>query len=224
MKVNFNMIQAGFLPSATDQINKTVDYPRITGHFFARSFRSWAARKPDSVTRIATQFVKIASVTGAFERNPPCLRELDKFNHCAKYISLVWTGNYKDLRLDSLDSSLSFISTAAQAVFYREILNHGVYPMKPPTQLSTLSPDVVNKLTMSLASLEQALLDKDPMMPQHLRASHQLLISYPETVHLLDDDEIARLIGAVQVHTGIEIVKMTTPKTGGRKKITADDL
>jgi hypothetical protein len=62
------------------------------------------------------------------------------------------------------------------------------------------------------------------MMPSHLRASHQLLISYPETVHLLDDDEIARLISAAQIHTQIEIVKAGTAKAGSRKKISADDL
>lgn len=98
-----------------------------------------------------------------------------------------------------------------------------VVTMKDAMQ-TTLPPDVVAKLTMSLASLEQALLEKDPMMPQHLRASHQLLISYPETVHLLEDDEIARLIGAAQIHTQIEIVKAGTAKAGSRKKITADDL
>jgi hypothetical protein len=98
-----------------------------------------------------------------------------------------------------------------------------VINMKDAMQ-TTLPPDVVAKLTMSLASLEAALLEKDPMMPQHLRASHQLLISYPETVHLLDDDEIARLISAAQIHTQIEIVKAGTAKAGGRKKISADDL
>ena len=97
-----------------------------------------------------------------------------------------------------------------------------VINMKDAMQ-TTLPPDVVAKLTMSLASLEAALLEKDPMMPSHLRASHQLLISYPETVHLLDD-EIARLISAAQIHTQIEIVKAGTAKAGGRKKISADDL
>jgi hypothetical protein len=62
------------------------------------------------------------------------------------------------------------------------------------------------------------------MMPQHLRASHQLLISYPETVHLLDDAEIARLISAAQIHTQIEIVKASTASAGRKKKITVDDL
>lgn len=99
-----------------------------------------------------------------------------------------------------------------------------VSTMKEPGQQTNLSPDVVSKLTMSLASLEQALLVKDPMMPTHLRASHQLLISYPETVHLLDDDEIARLISAAQIHTQIEIVKAGTARAGSKKKISADDL
>lgn len=98
-----------------------------------------------------------------------------------------------------------------------------VISMKDNTQ-QTLPPDVVSKLTMSLASLEQSLLAKDPMMPQHLRASHQLLISYPETVHLLDDDEIARLISAAQIHTQIEIVKASAGRVASKKKITADDL
>jgi len=43
-------------------------------------------------------------------------------------------------------------------------------------------------------------------------------------VHLLDDDEIARLISAAQIHTGIEIVKAAASKGGSRKKISADDL
>ncbi len=94
--------------------------------------------------------------------------------------------------------------------------------MKPSQ--TTLPPDIVAKLTMSLASLEQALLDKDPLMPTHLRSSHQLLISYPETVHLLDDDEIARLISAAQIHAHIEIVKAAAPRATSKKKISADDL
>ena len=85
--------------------------------------------------------------------------------------------------------------------------------------------DVLSKLEMSLASLEASLLAKDPMMPQHLRATHNLLISYPETVHLLDDSEIARIIDAAEVHTKTEIVKATATKSvGTKKKISAGDL
>lgn len=85
--------------------------------------------------------------------------------------------------------------------------------------------DVMSKLEMSLASLEKSLLEKDPMMPQHLRNSHSVLVSYPETVHLLDDKEIAMLIDAAEIHTKTEIVKATVKKgTGTRKKIEAGDL
>jgi len=125
-----------------------------------------------------------------------------------------WERNIADFDTRSLVWSLNKFDFATVI----KVIN-----MKAAMQ-TTLPPDVVAKLTMSLASLEAALLEKDPMMPQHLRASHQLLISYPETVHLLDDDEIARLISAAQIHTQIEIVKAGTAKAGGRKKISADDL
>lgn len=89
----------------------------------------------------------------------------------------------------------------------------------------SIPQDVLSKLEMSLASLEASLLAKDPMMPQHLRSTHNLLISYPETVHLLDDNEIARIIDAAEVHTKTEIVKATVTKsTGTKKKISAGDL
>lgn len=85
--------------------------------------------------------------------------------------------------------------------------------------------DVMDRLTVSLLSLETALLEKDPMMPQHLRNTHSLLITYPETVHLLDDCEIARIIDAAEIHTKTEIVKATVKKgTGTRKKIDVGDL
>jgi hypothetical protein len=95
-------------------------------------------------------------------------------------------------------------------------------------QLSDRIPqDVLHRLESSLASLEAALLSKDPLMPQHLRNTHSLLISYPETVHLLDDNEIARIIDAAEVHTKTEIVKAAASgrSTGGtRTKVSASDL
>lgn len=99
--------------------------------------------------------------------------------------------------------------------------------MRTPTDTNTIPSDVLSKLEMSLASLESSLLAKDPMMPQHLRNTHSLLISYPETVHLLDDEEISRIIAAAQVHTKTEIVKATakgTSASGSRKKVSIDDL
>lgn len=91
----------------------------------------------------------------------------------------------------------------------------------------TIPPDILARLEQSLGHLEQALLDKDPMMPQHLRNTHSLLISYPETVHLLDDAEVARLIDAAEIHTKTEIVKAVAAgkSTGGtRAKVSVSDL
>jgi len=133
-----------------------------------------------------------------------------------------WERPFDSFHLQQLRWALSNVSKADQEAILNQLNNERNYPMKPAQ--TNLSFDVVAKLTMSLASLEQALLAKDPMMPRHLRESHQLLTSYPETVHLLDDDEIARLISAAQIHTGIEIVKAAASKGGSRKKISVDDL
>lgn len=101
-------------------------------------------------------------------------------------------------------------------------------PMKELAPTSSLPQEVYARLEMNLASLEAALIAKDPMMPQHLRNSHAILISYPETVNLLADDEIARLIDAAEIHTGVEIVKAVAAGKGksdkGLKKLQVSDL
>ena len=122
--------------------------------------------------------------------------------------------------LDNIAVTLTFCNGGAAA----EPLSWRERTMKTN---DAIPHDVMTKLEMSLASLESSLLAKDPMMPQHLRNVHSLLISYPETVHLLDDAEIARIIDAAQVHTKTEIVKATvkgTSASGARKKIAVDDL
>jgi hypothetical protein len=90
--------------------------------------------------------------------------------------------------------------------------------------MSRIPDTTMRSLEMSLASLEQALLAKDPMMPQHLRNTHSLLISYPETVHLLEDKDIALIIDAAEVHTKTEIVKAAVAKKAGRVKVSVDSL
>ena len=51
-------------------------------------------------------------------------------------------------------------------------------------------------------------------MPQHLAASHRVLVSYPETVHLLDDAEIAKIVEAqlpylaMQVEAGADVLQI----------------
>jgi len=93
---------------------------------------------------------------------------------------------------------------------------------------TSIPQDVYNRLEASLAALEQSLLANDPLMPQHLRNSHAVLVSYPETVHLLQDHEVARLIDAAEMHTKTEIVKATVKGSGAgsgsKKKIAVSDL
>lgn len=97
--------------------------------------------------------------------------------------------------------------------------------MKHAPELSSIPQEVLSRLTMNLAELQAALLAKDAMMPQHLRNTHAILVSYPETVHLLDDQEVAALIDAAEIHTKTEIVKSVAAGKGAvKKKITVADL
>ena len=137
-----------------------------------------------------------------------------------------WCGRLEDLDLPMLALRFGCLPTAqhelAVQLMSDELLLPKEYRMK---RVDTIPPDVLDRLDSHLASLEQALLEKDPMMPQHLRNTHSILISYPETVHLLEDHEIARLINAAEIHTKTEIVKATVKKgTGTRKKIDVGDL
>lgn len=91
---------------------------------------------------------------------------------------------------------------------------------------NSVPPDVLGRLEMSLASLEHSLLMADPQMPSHLKSIHSLLISYPESVQLLDDMEIARLIDGAELLTKTEIVKAAAAKTSKARaaKVAASDL
>jgi hypothetical protein len=101
--------------------------------------------------------------------------------------------------------------------------------MKQPneSQVGTIPQDVMSKLVMAMASVESALLTKDPEMPRHLQESHRLLITYPETVHLLEDKEIAALIQAAEQHTNTQIVKDAVKGKANNKalaRLSASDL
>lgn len=170
----------------------------------------------------------------------PVSREIDL---AAAELLEFWTGGIWELNTGTLWFTLKNLTPEEQeqvmrdAPFYflddvlfnkfkkHNFLNHiNEVKMKPCDKIPT---DVYDRLSMSLASLEQSLLAQDPLMPNHLRSSHQLLIQYPETVHLLEDAEIARLIDAAEIHTKTEIVKATASKSGGaagKKKISLGDL
>lgn len=100
--------------------------------------------------------------------------------------------------------------------------------MKTPTdsQAQALPADMMQSLQAKMESLKKALLDLDPEMPNHLRESHRLLITYPESVHLLDDDEIQALLQAAQKHTQTQIVSEIAKGKGtrGKTRLSVDDL
>jgi hypothetical protein len=99
------------------------------------------------------------------------------------------------------------------------------FSILPEASQAAIPPEQLARLDQALSSLEKALLEQDPLLPNHLAASHKVLISYPETVHLLEDEEIARLIKAAEIHTNTKIVaEAAKGKGGSKKKISADEL
>jgi hypothetical protein len=130
-------------------------------------------------------------------------------------------------RLASRLASLPSFTMRVDALTLTEKILSGVN-MKELPEMSKLPKEVMDRLTMNLAALEASLLSKDPQMSQHLRNSHALLVSYPETVTLLDDSEIAMLISAAQSHTQVEIVKAAAKGKGKSAsavgKLTINDL
>lgn len=97
--------------------------------------------------------------------------------------------------------------------------------MKEATEIQKgkIPEAVMQSLAIHMGNLEKALLAKDPEMPNHLRESHRLLITYPETVHLLDDTEINHLITAAEDYTKTKIVADVVKGKGsrGKKEINA---
>lgn len=106
----------------------------------------------------------------------------------------------------------------------------GRLPIMQSHDFSKVPQDIYQKLDGHLSALEQALLEKDPMMKNHLRESHALLISYPETVVLLKPNEVNTLIKAAELHVQTEIVKATATSksaTGiakGKRQVSTDDI
>ncbi len=147
----------------------------------------------------------------------------------ARVDTLMWT---LSILQRYTNDQQDFEAVLAKAYFY----HHCVYPhlldkvfdMKED-DASKIPADIYSRLNSTLADLNTTLLAKDPMMPQHLRNIHGLVISYPEAVHLLKDDEIALIIGAAQEHTKTQIVsesakKATVSKSKSLKNVSVSDL
>ena len=146
--------------------------------------------------------------------------------------SKVWSRPLNHLDVNAVDLAIAALPDASVELVMKIFglcLEYLAFTKQERAYVMNLSanqlpPDIINKLEMSLASLEQSLIAKDIMMPTHLRAVHSLLITYPESVHLLEDAEIARIIDGAEIMTKTEIVKAAAPKQTRSKKISADDL
>ena len=81
-----------------------------------------------------------------------------------------------------------------------------------------------------LQQLEEALLNRDPMMKQHLLEIHKQLIGYEELVHLLSDEQIGIIMAAQQLHTNTVLTSSAATPTGKKRvsaaaaKLTINDL
>lgn len=87
--------------------------------------------------------------------------------------------------------------------------------------VATLTPatlDETNPLHLGfknrLLELEAALLAKDPLMKNHLAEIHKSMIQHEEIVHLLSEDDIAKIMAAQQVHVGVTLVAAASGKSG----------
>lgn len=141
------------------------------------------------------------------------------FKAIALYVVTNWSGHVASINLHALAWAMTHFTNFQQQEISTRLQET---PMKDTPH--SVPPDVMARLTQSLDALNTALLAKDPQMPNHLRESHRVLISYPETVHLLDDGEIATLIQGAVVYTNTEIVKAKASTRKAASKVTVDDL
>lgn len=72
---------------------------------------------------------------------------------------------------------------------------------------AVITPDVTaspefQAICMSIAELEQKLLEQDPGMPTYLQRIHVALLRQPELVHILKDEQRAVIIDGLMQQTG----------------------
>lgn len=83
---------------------------------------------------------------------------------------------------------------------------------------SNIPPEVLSSVQEKIQLLEAALIAKDPELRTHLQAIHKTLLTYPETVALLRDEEIGTTIRAMEAYTNTKIVEDKVKGTGGSRK------
>lgn len=89
-------------------------------------------------------------------------------------------------------------------------------------------PEIMLRVQEAMSKLESSLLAADPDMPNHLRESHKLLVTYGDVASLLSDAQIHTLIQAAEIWTDTKITttkeKSTKAATNRISKMSADDI
>jgi hypothetical protein len=84
--------------------------------------------------------------------------------------------------------------------------------------MSTAPTPQHDQIMQRLAYLQEAMVAQDPQIKGHLKEIHRLMITHEELVHLLSDDDIAKIMGAQQVVTNTTLVAALS---GTKGKATA---
>lgn len=69
-----------------------------------------------------------------------------------------------------------------------------------------------------LHQLDEALLNRDPKMRDHLKEIHTMMQQHDEIVSLLSNEEVARIMAAQQSHTNTTLVQAVVKKTSTATK------
>jgi hypothetical protein len=85
--------------------------------------------------------------------------------------------------------------------------------MTEETTTNTERTPQQDQIQQRLSYLEQALLEQDPRMKDHLKEIHRLLITHEELVHLLSEEEIGKIMQGQQIITDTTLVAaVSAPK------------
>lgn len=211
-------------------------------HVFRHSMVAGYAHALKHSGSMPTEFAFNLGVTAAFRLTPVVVPDCwahEQFRNRAQHISAtlisllaIATERHGFNAFHDFDiNTWTLPLLACPTIWTRDILKGIAMSLnnQPDSAAGALDPAVMAKLTMHLADLEQSLLTNDPLMPQHLRNSHALILSYPESVHMLEErDAVGLIIKALQKHTSVEIVKATAAKprasSARASKVSASDL
>jgi len=87
-------------------------------------------------------------------------------------------------------------------------------------------PYEVQLLKANMLKVQEELVTKTPGLQSALVTIHKILMEHEELVHLLDDDDIAHLHQAHELHKQVALVQKEAKKSksNGRKKLNDNDL